>query len=126
MRYTTSTIFGVLGVVLSIHEWISLGMGIFLMLVTMLWVVIFFTSVWIKGGYENSGEPGKLEPHEVKLIFTHGVGAISLLFLEYMVIIGQLEVKQPPIELAYVFGGLLTGTGIVTITDLIRKLKKSE
>jgi hypothetical protein len=121
----TIALSGVLTVaVLSIHDWIALIFGIVLMLFTMTLIIIFFTNVWIRGGY--AGLNDKLEPHEVKLIFTHGVGALSILALEYMMVNSQLDVKPIPIAFAYIFGSLLGGSGFVIVTEFLNKSKSEK
>ncbi len=121
----TIVLSGILTVaVLSVHEWIALIFGIVLMLFTMTLIVIFFTNVWIRGGY--AGLNDKLEPHEVKLIFAHGVGAISILALEYMMVNSQLDVKQIPLTFAYIFASLLGGSGFVIVTEFLNKVKSEK
>ncbi len=121
----TIALSGVLTVaVLSIHDWIALIFGIVLMLFTMTLIIIFFTNVWIRGGY--AGLNDKLEPHEVKLIFTHGVGAISVVALEYMMVVSQLSIPQIPIAFAYIFASLLGGSGFVIATEFFKNIKREK
>ncbi len=110
--------------VLTVHEWIALIFGIILMLFTMILIIIFFTSIWIRGGY--AGLNKKLEPHEVKLVFTHGIGAISILALEYMMVNSQLAVPQIPMVFAYIFTSLLTGSGFVIASEFLNKTKSEK